>query len=107
MVIEPKHVTAISMQILIVFQSKSIVRQLVNKRLWFFHTFRFQLKSGQISETEKRRLTYVKVSWRCSVVIVTYGHVPGDLLDQTLEQFTDLNKTTKHKTNLPVYGIIE
>ena len=34
MVIEPKHVGAVLMQILIFFQSNSIVYQLVNKRLW-------------------------------------------------------------------------
>jgi hypothetical protein len=34
MVIEPKHVGALLMQILIFFLSNSIVHQLVNKRLW-------------------------------------------------------------------------
>jgi len=35
MVIEPKHVGAVLTEILIFFQSNSIVHQLINKRLWF------------------------------------------------------------------------
>jgi len=45
----------------------------------FFHSLGFELKTGQILRTVRRRILCVHVNSFCSVVVATYDHVPGEL----------------------------